>query len=70
MQFNSFNDLLFMGGYAFYVWLSYGVTFGCLALLIIFSIQKKHMVLIEIAKKITRDQHLKEIRGNNHESKT
>ncbi|QHS11780.1 heme exporter protein CcmD [Shewanella sp. Arc9-LZ] len=70
MQFDSFKDFLDMGGYAFYVWLSYGVTFGCLATLIILSIRQKRKVLIEIAKKITREQRLKETRGNNRESKT
>ena len=70
MQFDSFKDFLDMGGYAFYVWLSYGVTFGCLATLITLSIRKKRKVLIEIAKKITREQRLKETRGNNRESKT
>ena len=70
MQFDSFKDFLDMGGYAFYVWLSYGVTFGCLAILITLSVRQKRKVLIEIAKKITREQRLKETRGNNHESKT
>lgn len=27
MHFDSFGDFLAMGGYAFYVWLSFGVTF-------------------------------------------
>ncbi|MBB1441266.1 heme exporter protein CcmD [Shewanella sp. SG41-4] len=70
MQFDSFKDFLDMGGYGFYVWLSYGVTFGCLATLITLSVRQKRKVLIEIAKKITREQRLKETRGNNRESKT
>ncbi|MEZ8188119.1 heme exporter protein CcmD [Shewanella sp. 5S214] len=70
MQFDSFKDFLDMGGYAFYVWLSYGVTIGCLATLITLSIRQKRKVLIEIAKKITREQRLKDTRGNNRESKT
>tara|TARA_R110002167_G_C12540553_1_gene639966 strand:+ start:755 stop:967 length:213 start_codon:yes stop_codon:yes gene_type:complete len=70
MQFDSFKDFLDMGGYAFYVWLSYGVTFGSLATLITLSIRQKRKVLIEIAKKITREQRLKETRGNNREFKT
>ena len=70
MQFNSFSDFFNMGGYAFYVWLSYGVTFGCLATLITMSVRQKRKVLIEIAKKMAREQRLKETRGNNRESKT
>lgn len=30
MHFDSLTDFLQMGGYAFYVWLSFGVTFACL----------------------------------------
>jgi heme exporter protein D len=70
MQFDSFKDFINMGGYGFYVWLSYGVTIGSLGTLIILSVRKKRTVLIEIAKKITREQRLKETRGNNRESKT
>jgi len=70
MQFDSLTDFLNMGGYAFYVWLSYGVTFGSLAILIILSVRQKRKVLIDIAKKITREQRLKETRGKNSESKT
>ncbi|GGP69178.1 MULTISPECIES: heme exporter protein CcmD [Shewanella] len=63
MQFESFAEFINMGGYGFYVWLSYGVTFGCLATLITLSVRKKRKVLIEIAKKMTREQRLKENRG-------
>jgi heme exporter protein D len=34
------SDFLNMGGYAWYVWGSYGVTFACLALEIIFLLRK------------------------------
>jgi len=30
MHFDSFSDFLQMGGYAFYVWLAFGVTFASL----------------------------------------
>jgi heme exporter protein D len=32
MQWNSLSDFLHMGGYALYVWVSFAVTFGCMAL--------------------------------------
>ncbi len=32
MYWNSLDDFLNMGGYAFYVWVSFGVTFGCMAI--------------------------------------
>lgn len=32
MQWHSISEFLAMGGYAFYVWGSFGVTFGCMVL--------------------------------------
>ncbi|QYJ75653.1 MULTISPECIES: heme exporter protein CcmD [Shewanella] len=64
MQFESFTDFINMGGYAFYVWLAYGVTFTSLATLIILSTRQKSKVLTEIAKKIAREERLKESRSN------
>lgn len=31
MVWKSVNDFINMGGYGFYVWVSFGVTFGCMA---------------------------------------
>lgn len=31
MYWENISDFLNMGGYAFYVWVSFGVTFGCMA---------------------------------------
>lgn len=63
MEFDTFTEFLHMGGYAFFVWLAYGVTFGSLAILIIHSLGQKKKVLIEISKKIVREERLKESRG-------
>jgi heme exporter protein D len=63
MQFDTLAEFLDMGGYAFFVWLAYGVTFGSLAILIIHSLSQKKKVLIEISKKIIREERLKESRG-------
>ncbi len=41
IQFESFSEFLNMGGYAFYVWLSYGVTFGSLGILLFLSLRQK-----------------------------
>ena len=38
MQFESWADFWAMGGYAFYVWLSFGVALGAIALITIFSV--------------------------------
>ncbi|QYJ79046.1 heme exporter protein CcmD [Shewanella acanthi] len=64
MQFDSISDFFNMGGYAFYVWLAYGVTFFCLTTLIISSARQKRKVLIEIAKKMDREERLKETRSS------
>lgn len=63
MQFDSISDFFNMGGYAFYVWLAYGVTFSCIATLIILSAKQKRKVLIDIAQKMAREERLKENRS-------
>ncbi|WP_394206050.1 heme exporter protein CcmD [Shewanella waksmanii] len=64
MQFESFAEFIDMGGYAFYVWLAYGISFFSLGTLIFFSARQKKKVLAEIAKKIQREERLKENRSN------
>ena len=32
MQWHSVGEFFAMGGYAFYVWGSFGITFGCMAI--------------------------------------
>jgi heme exporter protein D len=32
MYWHNINDFLYMGGYGFYIWISFGVTFGCMAI--------------------------------------
>lgn len=69
MQFDSISDFFHMGGYAFYVWLAYGVTFACLLGLVIQSCGQKGRVLKHIAQKLAREERLKQHRSSN-ESKT
>jgi heme exporter protein D len=67
MQFDSINAFFNMGGYGFYVWLSYGVAAVAIVLLIIMS-QQKHKQIIESIKQ----RHLREIKrkeaAKQHES--
>ncbi|ACJ28796.1 MULTISPECIES: heme exporter protein CcmD [Shewanella] len=63
MQFDSISEFFNMGGYAFYVWLAYGVTFFSLGTLVVMSVRQKRKVLVEIAKKIQREERLKETRS-------
>jgi heme exporter protein D len=64
MQFDSVSDFFNMGGYAFYVWLSYGITLGSIVMLVLLSARRKQTVLKEIAKQASREKRLKENRGN------
>jgi heme exporter protein D len=71
MHFESLSDFFAMGGYAFYVWLSYGVTFALLIGLTVVSVRRRRNLIDEIRSKQARDTKLKAYRkGNeNNESK-
>lgn len=60
MQFNSFADFINMGGYGFYVWLSYGLTALLLALLIYSSISKHKDTIKQIAQRQQRESKLRQ----------
>lgn len=59
MAFNSINDFLAMGGYGFYVWLSYGLTFLALFSIVISSIMKKNKIFKNVEKRLLREQRIK-----------
>ncbi|RTR36598.1 heme exporter protein CcmD [Shewanella canadensis] len=63
MQFDSLADFFNMGGYAFYVWLAYGVTFLSIGMLVTHSLRQKRKVLVGISQKIQREERLKENRS-------
>lgn len=71
MHFDTLSDFFAMGGYAFYVWLSYGTAFTLLVGLTVVSVRKRRNLLGEIRSKQAREQKLKEYRKGNqhHESK-
>ncbi|WP_281561043.1 heme exporter protein CcmD [Thalassomonas sp. RHCl1] len=60
MQFDSFSDFLHMGGYGFYVWLSYGVGFVLLLLLVLISKTQHNSVKQQIAKRQQREAKLRQ----------
>jgi heme exporter protein D len=60
MQFSSFADFIAMGGYGFYVWLSFGTGFLLLAILGLQSKQYGNKVKTDIAKKLARKIKLQE----------
>lgn len=59
MQFTSFADFLNMGGYGFFVWLSFGIS-GALLLILMLSTKFSHKsIKADIAKQIKREAKLK-----------
>ncbi|WP_057830501.1 heme exporter protein CcmD [Colwellia sp. TT2012] len=70
MQFNSFSDFINMGGYGFYVWLSFGATALILTLLLISSKAGHQQIIHQIAKRKQREDKLRqarELRKQQHE---
>jgi heme exporter protein D len=60
MQFDSLSAFLDMGGYGFYVWLSYGVSFAALALLVFSSIAGQKKIKQQIAQRQKREIKLRQ----------
>lgn len=58
-QFNSIADFFAMGGYGFYVWLSYGITFVAVGILIWQSKREIRQTLRQVKKSQLREAHLK-----------
>ncbi|MFA7833675.1 heme exporter protein CcmD [Aeromonas dhakensis] len=59
MHFASFSDFLAMGGYAFYVWLSFGLTLLCLVGIVISTRMKTRSLLDELRSKQAREARRK-----------
>jgi len=62
MQFNSFGDFIYMGGYGFYVWLSFGAAALILTLLLISSKAGHQQIINQIAKRKQREDKLRQAR--------
>lgn len=59
MHFASFSDFMAMGGYAFYVWLSFGLTLVCLVGIIVSTRMKTRSLLAELRSKQAREARRK-----------
>ncbi|PKI14140.1 heme exporter protein CcmD [Colwellia sp. 12G3] len=71
MQFNSFSDFINMGGYGFYVWLSFGAAALILTLLLISSKAGHQKIITQIVKRKQREDKLrqaKELRKKQNEA--
>ena len=62
MHFASVSDFMAMGGYAFYVWLSFGLTLVCLVGIIISTRMKTRSLLGELRSKQAREARRKAAR--------
>lgn len=68
MQFESFSAFLDMGGYGFYVWLSFGVSAALLLALTLSSLMGHKQVIKNIAIRQQRDNKLRELRKQRNDS--
>ncbi|RJG49050.1 heme exporter protein CcmD [Motilimonas pumila] len=59
MEFNSIADFLDMGGYAFYVWLSFGVSFFALIALLASSLRTQKKIKQTVQARAARDERVK-----------
>lgn len=59
-QFESISDFFAMGGYGFYVWLSYAVTFIAVGGLIWLSRREHKAILAQAKKELAREEKLKQ----------
>ncbi|SON50171.1 heme exporter protein CcmD [Vibrio tapetis] len=58
MHFDSFSDLLAMGGYAGYVWGAFGITFGSMLLLLVLSVKRNRELFKGVQAKIDRQARI------------
>ena len=68
MQFESLADFINMGGYAFYVWLSFGVTFAAMAIIAIQSLIKHRNLLRQVVVEQERKARIKQARQQQQDS--
>jgi len=58
MHFDSFADLIAMGGYAGYVWGAFGITFGSMLVLLWLSVRRHRDLLSDVQAKIDRQARI------------
>lgn len=63
MFFQSWRDFWDMGGYGFYVWLSYGISFMVILGLIVLSYKGKKAILRDIQREQVREARLKNMKA-------
>ncbi len=59
MQFDSWSAFIEMGGYGFYVWLSFGSCSVILGALWLSSVKRHKQIFTDIRQQIAREQRIK-----------
>ncbi|WP_372763056.1 heme exporter protein CcmD [Pseudoalteromonas sp.] len=59
MQFDSFADFIAMGGYGFYVWLSFGTCALILLGILFSSLRETKQIMTSVAQQIAREARIK-----------
>lgn len=65
MFFQSWSDFINMGGYGFYVWLSYGISLMAMIILAIQSVKERKTVLKEVLREQQREARLNQANKGN-----
>jgi len=60
MQFDSFSDFIAMGGYGFYVWLSFGACALILLGILLSSLNDTKRILSSVQQQVDREQRIKQ----------
>jgi len=60
MQFDSFSDFMAMGGYGFYVWLSFGTCALILLGILFSSLNDTKRILTSVQQQAAREQRIKQ----------
>ncbi|MDO6636221.1 heme exporter protein CcmD [Pseudoalteromonas carrageenovora] len=59
MQFDSFSDFIAMGGYGFYVWLSFGTCALILLGILLNSLRDTKSIMASVEQQIIREERIK-----------
>lgn len=60
MFFQTWNDFFNMGGYGFYVWLSYGISLVAIVALIVQTVKQHKTVLQSVLREAQREVRLQQ----------
>jgi len=60
MFFQTWNDFFNMGGYGFYVWLSYGISLVAIVALLVQTIKQHKTVLQSVLREAQREVRLQQ----------